>query len=269
MNRISLFLTCSALITLVLSCGSNNNFPPKLNSDQRAQFSEVFGSVGETIEAVSDARKSQLGQDLLGLRERGPMAELLRGRCDILVQPTKVSSDQKISDLNVVVKVSGQSCPISLNFYFKATGDNTHASIVTEGNYAVIDPQYAALSDVTGWNFKGQADAIYSIPQKIVSGTATLEGVVRSKKQGDVPIAFSAKLEQQGNVGKASVLFTAKFKDYGVAIRANVSSDGQSTLSEYFINEEQVSERELGDLLRKPRLPVQKPEGPSQWPNPG
>lgn len=260
MNRISiLFLGC----LVIAGCGGDKgsqNTP--LTADQKTQFGGTLESVGRVQKAGTEAQKAThrdaapVSQD----EKMKKMAERMAdAKCDFVLP--KVSTEPNQDPFNQTIeqgmKVSGATCPITMDFSLKMKSQMTQTSFSNTIDflmkYDVKDAEFNALNDINGIDMKGSGSI--NAGQTSIDGSLDIDGVLKSQANGDLKMYVVGKVKGSGDQTNqnltSELVWGVKYPTYTAELKMTETQANKNVTKEYFLNGQKLTEQEFRDLLQK------------------
>jgi len=234
---------------------------PKLTPEQKVTLKDTLSGLGEAFQVPAEARKAAAtaprshpsthtpppspgynppssSSSLSSEREaaRKSMTDKLqqsisRGECKDKAQITK---DSHLNDNVPHMHLGGSKCPILMNIHLESVGKKT----ITHLDYKVQDPEYSTFNDVDAVTFD------YTTHLEKTSrpaGSTDLKGKLHAQKNGDVTVSGHwANTDRRSN-------WTLRFEFATFTVGLESLTDSKGT--QYFLNDEEVPEKEMKEYL--------------------
>lgn len=152
-------------------------------------------------------------------------------------------------DLALKIKVSGESCPISMNFDIDMQFTQTSARIGIDCDYTVRDRDYLGLNDVDQLTLKGDIKMTGNSQGTEVEADAKIEGKLHSQRHGDVKLemkgGFEGSARGQAMEGEGEMVLRFEFQDFVAELKQTFENDKVT----HYINDEEVTEQEFNSFF--------------------
>lgn len=268
-----LILSLLSLVVLATGCPSKNNESAAklspLTAEQKARFKATMTSVGTAQNSVIEAKQGNNHPTPLNLaltpeEQTQLMAKSLKAsNCQIEIPGMNTGSGTPTFDpmnFSFAYKSSGASCPVNMEMVISAkmipSGNGVTITNNVSATYGVSVETYKQLNDVFAFEMKSDSEIKAqqdSSGQGSMVGTGNTTGFIKSGKEGEVTISGSmtaaGRGDQNSGVKNQTEITRYAFKDMTVEMKAVTSGDGKTENTDYFINDEKVSEEEYQSLL--------------------
>jgi hypothetical protein len=259
MNRLAILLSCVVLA----GCGGNRgNQTTPLTADQKIKFAGTLESVGRAQKAGEEAQREATPHATPSDESLKKMADkIAAAKCDYALPQaaSQPGSDPLNQTTEQGLKISGETCPIALDFSYRMTNKMSESSFTNSFDfvlkYDVKDAELAGMNDVSGIDLKGSGSI--ESGSTSISGKVDVEGSLKSKENGTLEMYVVGKIDGSGNETSASVtselVWGVKYADFTAELKQVTEAthqEGQGS-TKYFLNGQVISEMEFKSLLQK------------------
>lgn len=224
-----------------------------VESQLRAKVKALSLLVPARAESSSSLPHDRSEDEMRGRLSRGAETH----SCNIDVKyPNSSSSNgsapvQIPQELAVSIKVSGNSCPIVMNFDINMEFKQTSARIGVDCDYTVRDRDYLGLNDVDQMNLKGEIAMSGNAQGTEGKADAEIVGKLHSQRHGDVKIELKGGFEGSSNgqtmEGEGEMALRFEFKDFVAELKQTFENDKVT----HYINDEEVTEQEFNSFFER------------------